>query len=286
MCYRAPEILCGCEAFGLPVDLWACGLTLAECGGGNFHKWTGAVKTWSVITFLMALLRQLGTPEGSVCQAWPLWPKEHPNFRRQPWPAPVEASLGTAGVALLTRLLSWQPAGRPSAAEALEDAYFHPERFHLGGCLAGPLPTTDRLRPWVGHRHPWRILCGQMSPEVLGWIQGDPALQPGTPEWSALGVAFTGRGPKTKTELDAKFVLAGHLGERPRSSQLCGLSLAAALPVPRLQAWFRAFLDVNTDGLGQQPICRSFLVLCCGVFLKFSARGPVRPVLCSPSYGF
>ena len=93
-----------------------------------------------------------------------------------------------------------------------------------------------------------------MSPEVLRWVQGDPALQPGTPEWCALGVAFTGGSPRTKTELNAKFILAGHLGERPRSSQLRGLSLAAALPVPRLQAWFRAFLAVNTDGLGQQPI--------------------------------
>ena len=267
MCYRAPEILCGWEAFGMPVDVWACGLTLAECCGATFHKWTGKVSTWSVITFLMALLRQLGTPEGSVCQTWPLWPKEHPNFRRQPWAAPVQASLGSAGVAFLNGLLSWEPAARPSAAEALEHAFLHPERFQLGGCPARPVATIDRLRSWAGHRHPWRVLCGQMSPEVLRWVQGDPALQPGTPEWCALGVAFTGGSLRTKTELNAKFILAGHLGERPRSSQLCGLSLAAALPVPRLQAWFRAFLDVNTDGLGQQPILRKFS---CVVFWRCS----------------
>ena len=251
--YRSPEILCGSQAYGPPADIWACGLTFAEACGAQFHKWTGAVNTFSPIVFLYVLLRQLGSPALSVTTAWPLWPKEPPAFGRQSWPEGVKAVLGERGLELLDGMLAWSPPARPRAGQALEHTYLRPERMQLGGEVVQELSKAERLRPWEGTRHPWRIVCGQMSVEVLRWLQSDPALQPGSPEWSALGVSFAGCGPNFKTELAAKFIMAGYLGERPRSSQLCGLSLAAALPVPTVQAWFRAWLEVNADSLGQTP---------------------------------
>ena len=206
------------------------------------------MSSWSVITHLVALLRQLGTPEFAECREWPLWPKRIGTFRRQPWPEGMRAVLGHCGVDLLDMLLAFRPGDRPSAKAVLYHPYMHPERLVLGGTVPREgASSVSGLRPWAGERHPWRILCGQMSPEVLDWIRGDAALKPGTPEWDQLHVSFQGGSRVFKTELDAKFILAGYLGQRPRSSSLCGLSLAAALPVPRLQAWFRAFVDANTD---------------------------------------
>ena len=60
----------------------------------------------------------------------------------------------------------------------------------------------------------------------------------------SIGVDFAAAHAYAKSEDGRKFIMAGALGECG-SSGMCGLSLRRALPLPRLQAWRLALLEVN-----------------------------------------
>lgn len=55
-----------------------------------------------------------------------------------------------------------------------------------------------------------------------------------------------------KTEFGRKFIKSGSVGGHCNTNSMCGLSLATALPLPRVQAWFRAWRYANGE-----PLCRS-----------------------------
>ena len=66
--------------------------------------------------------------------------------------------------------------------------------------------------------------------------------------FAALNLGFRGTpGKNAKIEDGRKFILAGHLGLASSSKSMCKLSLAAALPLARVQAWFQAFRFINKD---------------------------------------
>jgi len=239
--WRAPEVHFGSQGFDQAIDIFSLGLVLAELGAGSRFQAEvvsdQAGGAGSDIAYSLALFKQLGTPQGEDFAAFatlPSWPRVPHCFPGVPWSARLATRLGVAGVALLNAMLAWQATLRPQAADILKHAFVEPRSFGLH--CATPC--------FQGSRHPWNIVVGSMAPEVLEWVRGDPALQPGSPEFVALGVDFLARRKNAKSEEGRKFILAGAFGQCG-SSALCGLSLAEEMPVPRLVAWRRALLQCN-----------------------------------------
>ena len=242
--WRAPEVLFGAQGFDQSADIWSLGLVLAEMAGFRFQD-AFQKKTASEVGYAMAVFHQLGTPTCPELTQLPRWPAKCPKFPGQPWPADVRRCLGSAGIALLARMLAWTPPQRPRAEDIGNDSFVAPWRF--------PLYCTRALRNsfYQGQRHPWNVCMGIVAVEVLEWLREDSALTPGSPEFLKLAVDFNAKRKDAKSEENRKCILAGSLGEACGTNSMCGLSIARALPVPRLQAWRAAFLAVNEQAFGQ-----------------------------------
>ncbi|PCH41018.1 Pkinase-domain-containing protein [Wolfiporia cocos MD-104 SS10] len=125
--YRPPELLFGTTVYGPEVDMWSAGCIMLELftkkpvfqGNDEIHQ-------------LDVIYRILGTP---VVEHWPgmtslpwyelVKPREAiPNHFRQLF----EKWLSPAGLDLAERLLTYDPAQRVAAAQALEAAYFNQEQ--------------------------------------------------------------------------------------------------------------------------------------------------------------
>ena len=218
-------------------------MILCELAGCFFHQ-HGVSKHLSQIDYIMSIFRQLGTPAAT---SWPLWPKAPPQFKRQPWPDSVASCLGIDGLALLDAWLMWMPDSRLLVAASAGHAYFHPERFDLGGepwDALSPVSQEGCGPEFRGNRHNWNVRVGTCSPEVLSWLRADPVLQVGTVEHAALGLDFSADRSNAKSEERRKFILSGAVGSCS-SGYMCGLSLGKPLPFRRLLAWHHAFVHVN-----------------------------------------
>lgn len=121
--YRPPEILLGCKAYALPVDLWAVGGMLAEmCTKRPLFPGDSEVDE------LFRIFRLLGTPSE---QTWPGvtclqdWNEDFPKWSALQLNSSVPGlnNLGDAGMELLEMLLQLDPKKRPSATEALRSRY-------------------------------------------------------------------------------------------------------------------------------------------------------------------
>jgi hypothetical protein len=113
---------------------------------------------------------------------------------------------------------------------------------------------------WQGVRHDWNVRRGQIAPEILDWLQTDPVFISGSAEWEQIGYTFQSADKRYKTEEGRKMIIAGSAGGQAASVSLCGLSLKCAIPAARVNAWFRAFRNVNS-------------ALCCNVVvIAFGAR--------------
>ena len=124
----------------------------------------------------------------------------------------------------------------PQASAVTEHTFLAPWRLALRGpCFSG-------------QRHPWNIRSGNLSVEVLAWLRADDALVPGSPSFEALAIDFfvAPARKNCKAEEGRKFILAGHVNDAMPTRSMCGLMLNDALPLPRLRAWRRAFLAVNS----------------------------------------
>lgn len=230
--WRAPEIFFDDENFGEAADLWSCGLVLAELAGCNFH--TGHDTKAS---YLQALFRQLGTP---VCRSildLQAYPANTPPVPRQPWPEAIFAKIGSSGHELLERFVQWDPSSRMTAADALQHPFFEEGRL----LLFGGVPS------YMGKRHEWNMLAGQMPHDVLMWLRADPALtKSGLKQFN---LRFDMEDKRTKSEASRKIIIAGYSYCKPPSTQMCCLSLAEPLPLYRFEAWAKAFRSVNADAL-------------------------------------
>jgi hypothetical protein len=237
------KVLFGDQSFGVAADAWSLGMILCELSGCFFHQ-HGVSKHLSQIDYMMSIFRQLGTPAAT---SWPLWPKNLPQFKRQPWPDSVASCLGIDGLALLEAWLTWMPDSRLLVAASAGHAYFHPERFDLGGepwDALSPVSQEGFGPEFRGNRHNWNVRVGTCSPEVLSWLRADPVLQVGTVEHAALGLDFSADRSNAKSEERRKFILSGAVGSCS-SGYMCGLSLGKPLPFRRLLAWHHAFVHVN-----------------------------------------
>jgi hypothetical protein len=86
-----------------------------------------------------------------------------------------------------------------------------------------------------------------MSNEVLEWLRADSVFCPGSSDFRDLAISFTSTGDRKNVKVEAgrKFILAGAVGGGSCSTRMCTLDLTKDLPSHRLQAWFRAWRQVN-----------------------------------------
>ncbi|KAI9661173.1 MAG: hypothetical protein M1821_009500 [Bathelium mastoideum] len=136
--YRAPELLLGTSVYDFAVDIWSLGCIFAELLTKD-PLFQGARE----LDQLLKIFELLGPP---TSDSWPTF-RRLPNARAMKLPAssphhsPQQSLrrkfpiLTSSGVALLTSLLTLDPAQRPSAVEMLEHEYFRddprPKPTHL-----------------------------------------------------------------------------------------------------------------------------------------------------------
>lgn len=152
--YRAPEILYGARRYSGAVDVWSVGAILGELLSSRGPLLPGD----SDIDQLLRTLRLLGTPTE---ERWP-GARHLPDFGKIAV-APCEPVARAAAIPdnadpglatdFLFRLLALDPKERPTAAEALEDAYFTSEPPALA-----PAAALEELRRRCGS-------CGESTRE-------------------------------------------------------------------------------------------------------------------------
>ncbi|CAH1248995.1 CDK11B [Branchiostoma lanceolatum] len=121
--YRAPELLLGSETYSTPVDLWSVGCVFAELLIGK-PLWDGE----SEIDQLHQIFCDLGTPSEKIWPGYSRLPLPKtcilPEFpynrlrRRLGW------TLTELGLHLLNWFLTYSPAKRVTAVQALQHWYF------------------------------------------------------------------------------------------------------------------------------------------------------------------
>ena len=142
--YRAPEILLGAGHYSSAVDMWSVGTIIPEMVTGH-PLFPGD----SEIDQLFKTFRLLGTPKEA---AWPgvtRLPDFNPAFPRwEPKPlrvavahlaAPGAEGIDDAGLDLVTRCLTYAPAARLTAHEALGHPFF--DDLNKDAIGTAPLPS-------------------------------------------------------------------------------------------------------------------------------------------------
>jgi cell division cycle 2-like protein len=120
--FRAPEILLGATTYSTPVDLWSVGCIFAE-----LLLKEPLFQAKGEIELLSMIFKLLGPPTNT---SWPEYsrlplaktlslPSPQPSQFRQKFPY-----MTTAGIDLLMSLLTYDPARRITAEEALLHPYF------------------------------------------------------------------------------------------------------------------------------------------------------------------
>jgi len=122
--YRAPEILLGSTLYSIPVDLWSVGCVLGEMATGA-PLFAGD----SEIDTIFKVFQKLGTPTATQWPGLTKLPDFKPSFPQ--WPAKgwdnirnTRAQIGPDGIDMLSGLLTYDPARRMSARQALQHPYF------------------------------------------------------------------------------------------------------------------------------------------------------------------
>ncbi|KAJ3357793.1 hypothetical protein HDU83_002921 [Entophlyctis luteolus] len=137
--YRAPELLLGATEYSTAIDMWSVGCIFAELvnkeplapGKGEIDQLdkvnNSCCASSSVTLMREQLFKLLGTPTD---RTWPGFSKlpvaKSFNFRFQPFSNLKLRfpSLTANGMDLMSRMLTYDPASRISAAEALRHPYF------------------------------------------------------------------------------------------------------------------------------------------------------------------
>jgi len=119
--YRAPEILLGSKFYSTSVDNWSLGCIFAEMITRR-PLFPGD----SEIDQLFRIFRSLGTPSESCwpgVSSLPDYKPVFPHWKPQNIHQVLPASLAPGGHDLLTSLLTYNPAGRLSARQAVQHSY-------------------------------------------------------------------------------------------------------------------------------------------------------------------
>ncbi|KAJ1955206.1 Cyclin-dependent kinase catalytic subunit [Linderina pennispora] len=120
--YRAPEILMGSRHYSIGMDMWSVGCIFAE-----MVQRKPLFPGDSEIDEIFKIFRVLGTPTKEIWPEVTLLPDYKPSFPR--WqPQDLQAKLpklDAVGIDLLKRMLTYDPAYRISAKQALLHPYFN-----------------------------------------------------------------------------------------------------------------------------------------------------------------
>ncbi|KAF8225034.1 Pkinase-domain-containing protein [Tricholoma matsutake] len=157
--YRAPEILLGATTYSTPVDLWSVGCIFAELLLKEpLFQAKGEIELLSMIFKLLGPPTNISWPEYSrlpLAKTLSLPSPQPPQFR-QKFPY-----LTAAGIDLLMSLLTYDPARRITAVEALQHPYFsespspkHPDLF---GSFPSVAAGEKRRKPFDSPPAPARV---------------------------------------------------------------------------------------------------------------------------------
>ncbi|CAL7941097.1 unnamed protein product [Xylocopa violacea] len=134
--YRAPEVLLSGKEYSTPIDMWSVGCIFAE-----LLRMEALFPGLSEIDQLNRIFKELGTPNDRI---WPGYSKL-PMVQKIPFAHyPVNnlrqrfsLSLSDLGIELLNKFLTYDPAQRISAEDALKHGYF----------TEAPLPIDPQMFP-------------------------------------------------------------------------------------------------------------------------------------------
>ncbi|KAG5184421.1 serine/threonine kinase [Tribonema minus] len=136
--YRAPELLLGCESYTTAIDTWAAGCVLGELVRGE-----PLLPGKTPVDQLSLTCALLGTPTERIWPGMEALPALRggtmtvPQGHQYNTLASRLPELSRAGAALLDALLTYDPAKRHTAREALAHAFF----------AEHPLPKEEVLMP-------------------------------------------------------------------------------------------------------------------------------------------
>jgi len=118
--YRAPEVLMGFKNYSTPIDMWSIGCIFAEMKKGK-PLFTGKTTEQQ----LMSIFKGLGTPTPEIYPKIVELPQYRDDFPKYPGKdlSVLVPGLEEEGYDLLRKLLQYDPAKRPTAAEAIEHPY-------------------------------------------------------------------------------------------------------------------------------------------------------------------
>ena len=227
--YRSPELLLGDQDFGKGVDAWSLGCVLAEL----LHRrvlFPGADKA----QVLREIFAALGAPPpGGALEKL----RHHKHY----WPK-LQATAGTAAPGshlqrvadvdlrgVLENLLQMEPSRRCSVRAAGAMPYWHEPEAEV------------RWAAVSAERGPFSMVCWQLDPLVLQWLQADPC-------WEGLPDKIGRLRPRSfkQEERAWKHEEGGFTGVQPPQTAVCNrLDCSKPLPAKRAAAFARAFMAVN-----------------------------------------
>ncbi|EKM60944.1 uncharacterized protein PHACADRAFT_85120 [Phanerochaete carnosa HHB-10118-sp] len=138
--YRAPEILLGATTYSTAVDMWSVGCIFAE-----LLLKEPLFQAKNELELISMIFKLLGPPTGTT---WPEYsslplaktmnlPAPYPSQLRQKFPY-----ITTAGLDLLSQLLTYDPEQRITAEEALKHPYFSESPYPKHPDLFGSFPSA------------------------------------------------------------------------------------------------------------------------------------------------
>ena len=204
---------------------------------------------------MAAWFQQLGAPSCPALTSLPDFPRTStlPQTVRQAWPPRVRQALGAAGEVVLNDLLTYDPGVRLTTHGARDSNFSHPEQFQLGGGLGVVRAPIRPLTPYSGRRHAWNYCAGELPPDALEYLRGDPDLvahiskvaflSPSEARCQAAALQKKG----LRYEQGRKELLALTVGHATGSA-MCGLQLQPCR-FRRLHAFRNAFMRVNETAL-------------------------------------
>ena len=228
--YRAPELLgrqhTALGSIWLKADVWALGIVLCFLTGHDFFMTD--VRDMSPSQERVAMSTALSTvfPGSLDVLVDPVLTLS----------AEVRQRHGPSFADCLQAMLTWTARDRPGAIACLQQPWM------AVNVMKYPPGHGAALLP--GDRHPWALVSGVMSVEVLTWLQQD------VQDINALRTAST----QTEGVGGLKTVLSGKLIDAPGSLSLNALSIDEMLPCARLVAWLRAWKECNAASLAQMML--------------------------------